>query len=356
MHRGVTVRRVMASLVAALTLAALSASLALADDAPTPSPRIHAPNSVLRHVDAQTLEAPPTAPPDTHAKEVVILVGGYQSCACLNDHDWDTLRDRLLASGYDVVSFGKDPRHPYDTLGRIEPSAISLRDQARELGTQYGGVHIVAHSMGGVVADRAFVDGLSAADGVLTYVAWSSPHDGSEIGRAVDVGRAAHGDMEVVREIAHEAGNEPDSPATRDLAITRAPPPPAGVVRLDLRESTDAFVTNADARDPGVPSRILRTTQPGKLLPNGHGAILTDPNAIDLTVQTIATRRVPPDERSQGAIADAEAESNRWSGGALIGICLVTALVCAGVLNRWTTKAIIAGVRLCGWKPPERCP
>ncbi|HYK99230.1 MAG TPA: hypothetical protein VEU77_12640, partial [Candidatus Acidoferrales bacterium] len=167
---------------------------------------------------------------------------------------------------------------------------------------------------------------------------------------------AAHGDMEVVREIAHQAGNEPDSPATRDLAVTRAPPPPAGVVRLDLRESTDAFVTKWDARDPGVPSRILQTTQPSQGLPNGHGAILTDPNAIDLTIRTITTRRVPPDERSQGAIADAEAESNRWSRLALIGICLVTALVMARALNRWSTKAIIAGARLLGWKPPERCP
>lgn len=348
-------RRVLLVTVASFALAALSTSLALADESPTASPRVRAANSVLRHVDAQTLEVPPTARPDTHAKEVVILVGGYQSCACIDDRAFDPLRDRLLMSGYDVVSFGTDPRYAYDTLGRIEPSAISLRDEARELGRQYAGVHIVTHSMGGVVADRAFVDGLSAADGVLTYVAWAAPHDGSAAALAVDMVRLAHGDMEVVREIGRQFGNEPDSAATRDLAVTRAPAPPAGVVRLDLRESKDVLVTARDARDPGVPSRILQTQRPGVQDLDGHGAIMLDPNAIDLTVQTIASRRVPPDRRSQQLIDAAQRESNWRSGLALLALCALTVGVCVHLINRRNVTAALKIVRK--FIPPvERCP
>ena len=111
-------------------MSVMYASLALADDAPTPSARVRAPNSVLRHVDVQTLEVPPTARPDTHRKQVVILVGGYQSCSCIDDHALDLYRDRFISAGYDVVRFGQDPRYPYDTLGHIVPSARALRDEA----------------------------------------------------------------------------------------------------------------------------------------------------------------------------------------------------------------------------------
>jgi hypothetical protein len=347
--------RVLTCVLAGGIVFASGAFVALANDAPSPTPHVRIPDSVLRHVDAQTLEVPPTPRPDTHAKEVVILVEGYESCACLDDHAFDLLRDRLVASGFDVVSFGKDPRHPYDTLGRIEPSAISLRDEARELGHQYAGVHIVTHSMGGVIADRAFVDGLSAADGVLTYVAWSAPHDGSDAALAVDIVRAAHGDMDVVRSMGRQVGNEPDSAATRDLAVTRAPPPPPGVVRLDLREANDWLVNKWDARDPGVPSRILQTRRPGLQELDGHGAILLDPNATDLTVRTITTRRVPPDDRGQELIEAAQQESNTWSRLALIGLCVLTAAICVRALTRRNVDPILSLVRRV-IPPPERCP
>src|SRR5439155_589326 len=53
----------------------------------------------------------------------------------------------------------------------------------RSLAPTHSVVHIVTHSMGGVVADRAFAQGLSHEDGVATYVAWSAPHSGSDAAR-----------------------------------------------------------------------------------------------------------------------------------------------------------------------------
>src|SRR5689334_5394328 len=90
-------------------------------DAPAPaSPSFRPPAGVLRHVDAPTLRVdPPTA--TTARPELVVLVGGYQSCACPDDGTFDQLTTRLIASGFEVKRFGQDPRYPYDTYGRVDP-------------------------------------------------------------------------------------------------------------------------------------------------------------------------------------------------------------------------------------------
>jgi hypothetical protein len=226
-----------------------------------------------------------------------------------------------------VVRFGADPRFPYDTYGPIEPSAINLRDQIRALSGQYDAVHVVTHSMGGVVADRAFADGLSHADGVVTYVSWAAPHDGSDAARALGVARFVTSTNDgMLRESLLWLRMESDSPAVRDLARTRAARPPDGVVRLDLREATDILVTARDARDPGVASRILTGAA------EGHGGILTDPQAIDLTMRTIATRRVPPDERSHALQVAASEESDRIGSLVLVAVCALAVAACAAVV------------------------
>ena len=122
---------------------------------------------------------------------------------------------------------------------------------------------------------------------------------------------------------------EPDSPAVRDMAHVRATASPPDVVRLDLREATDVLVTARDARDPGVTSRILT----GRA--EGHGGILDDPEAIDLTLATIASRRVPPDERAR-SVQIAAAESSRQIGAlVLLSLCVITCAVCVvGLLGR----------------------
>lgn len=312
-----------ASLVVAALLAPFATTTARADDG-APIPSLRPPTTVLRHVDVPTRSAPP---PAAEKRELVILVGGYQSCSCIDDGSFDMLTGRLIAAGYDVRRFGQDPEFPYDTYGPIDNSARNLRDEVRRLAPDYAGVHLVTHSMGGVVADRAFAAGLSADDGVLTYVSWSAPHNGSIAAVAArSVRIASGGDGGLVRESLLWLGMEADSPAARDLAVIRPIAPPQGVVRLDLRESTDVLVTAYDARDPGVESRVLKGG------PDGHGGILTDPHAIDMTIGTIAARRVPPDTRSERLIASAERESHAVSTSALLLICVLTVAACLGAL------------------------
>ena len=323
------------SAVLALTLPFLPAAalIASADEgspvAPAPaSPRVRPPLGVLRHVDAPTILAPvSTAVPTRASRELVVLVGGYQSCACPDDGTFDALRTRLIAGGFDVVRFGTDRRFRYDTYGPIEPSAVNLRDEIRSLSGRYTAIHLVAHSMGGVVADRAFANGLGRSDGVVSYVSWSAPHSGSDAARAMALTRAMSGlGSDPLRESLLWLQIEAHSDAVRDLALTRAVAPPAGVVRLDLREASDVLVTERDAHDPGVTSRVLT----GAI--EGHGGILTDPQAIDQTVRTIAERRVPPDGRSR-VLAFAAAQASRRIGGAVLTlICVIAFAACVASL------------------------
>ena len=328
--------RVLLLLVVIFALPFTTAALIASADEGSPgapagaSPPIRPPLGVLRNVDAPRTSVVPLARNDPRT-ELVVLVGGYQSCACPEDNTFDALRARLASSGgYTVVRFGADPRFPYDTFGAVDTSAANLRDEIRSLSSDYAGVHIVTHSLGGVVADRAFAQGLSRGDGVVTYVSWSAPHDGSDAARAIELTRTVvPGDLSPVREGLLWLRMEPDSPTVRDLARARAMAPPAGVARLDLREATDVLVTGRDARDPGVPSRILA----GR--PEGHGGILDDPEAIDLTIATMSSRRVPPDERPR-AVQVAAAETSRQVGVLVfLSLCVLTCAACiAGFLGR----------------------
>ena len=303
----------------ALLFAPSAALRARADDGgASPSPR--APTTVLRHVDTATARVTAIPP----QKQLVIIVGGYQSCVC--DGSFKPLEDRLVGAGFDVREFGEDRDFPYDTYGAIDVSARSLRDEVRHLAPQYAGVHLVTHSMGGVVADRAFAQGLSADDGVLTYISLSAPHSGSAAaGVASSLSLISGGDGGPIRQGLLLASMEDDSPAVRDLASTRPIAPPRGIVRLDLREGTDMLVTADDARDPGVASRVFLTAAP-----DGHGEILKDTRALDMTVATIITRRVPPDTRSWRLLASAE--SSALNTLAVTLLCGIAVVGCIGAL------------------------
>lgn len=317
---------------AVLPFLPLGAPIAAADEgspvAPASvSPRLRPPAGVLRHVDVDRVAVTP-APSAARGRELVVLVGGYQSCACPDDGTFDALRSRLAADGgFDVVRFGADPRFPYDTFGAVAPNATRLRDQVRALAPGYDGVHIVTHSMGGVVADQAFARGLSREDGVVSYVSWAGPHSGSDAARGLVAAGVLSGTMSgPLREGLLWLRMEEDSPAVRDLATASAAPAPPGVVRLDLRESTDVLVTGRDARDPGVPSRILD----GQL--EGHGGILRDPVAIELTVRTISERRVPPEDRPRAMVLAAERRSEDLARLVLATVCVLACVACATAL------------------------
>jgi pimeloyl-ACP methyl ester carboxylesterase len=287
---------------------------------------------VLRAVERAT--AAPARGPDVKKRELIVLVGGYAS----NDdaHVFDTFRARVARdSGYDLVRFGQD-LGAYDTLGAVDANATQLRDTIRSLSTSYDSVHIVTHSMGGVVADRAFALGLSANDGVTTYVAWAAPHDGAHAARALQSTLAVSGAARAdTRTFTATYLRDPDSSAVRDMARSRASGPPPGVARLDLRLATDALVSTADARDPGVASRVLLPGSIGEL--EGHGGILSSEEALDLTMATIRKKAVPADDRGVALRAASDAMANsfdHYAGLALVGVCGLCLLGGIGALVR----------------------
>jgi hypothetical protein len=175
---------------------------------------------------------------------------------------------------------------------------------------------------------------------VPRYVAWAAPPDGAHAARALQntllVSGAARADT---RTFTATYLRDPDSSAVRDMTRLRASGPPPGVARLDLRLATDALVSNADARDPGVASRVLLPGSIGEL--EGHGGILNSEEALDLTMATIRTKAVPADARgvalrsASGAIANT---FDYYAGLALAGVCGLCLLGGVGGLIRRSLK------------------
>ena len=333
---------------AALPALALVAS---ADEGPPllpvdAGPPLRPPSSVLR----AAVTAPPAPTPSVRAsgtgaapkRELIVLVGGLGTDKQPGDNPFKELQDRIPNDSYDVKRFGTD-FGVYNTYGSIDENAEHLRDGIRSLSSGYDSVHIVTHSLGGNVADRAFVLGLSSGDGVTTYVAWSAPHDGAHaagIARAAltlsGLARADTRDVAVWADL-----HDPESAAVRDLARIRAVAPPPGVVRLDLRLATDELVSASDARDPGVESRVLLPTTPRDW--EGHGGILKNDEALDLTLATIRRKTVPVDDRGVLLRSAAAMVTDRTSGlvegladPVFAGLCMVIILGGVGALIRRT--------------------
>jgi PGAP1-like protein len=314
----------------------IAAFPARADDGP-PRP-IRADDRPARTTLRPT-ELPDLAPlvaPRRSDKEVVLVIGGFGSDA--PDDTFDPLIAALSKDPrYEIRRFGGDPRYPYATNGSIDQNAQNLAAEVRELGKTHPAIHLVTHSMGGSVADRAFALGLSAQDGVATYVSLSGPHDGASLARIPGPFLAAAGDeqLELRAAVSLVSHGDPGGRAAHDLAALRASRPPAGVVRLDLRLATDEFVLGRDARDPGVDSRILLPSGVAGL--EGHGGILHDSQAIALVRSTIAQRALPPDDRSAVVKKAAEVISDVMENVMPIAVVLVGCL-CLGValaLRRW---------------------
>ena len=333
---------------AALPALALVAS---ADEGPPlqpvdAGPPLRPPSTVLRAaVTARPAPTPSVLASGAVAgakKELIVLVGGLGTDKQPGDDPFKDLRDRIPKDRYDVVRFGTD-FGVYGTYDPIDKNAEHLRDGIRSLSAGYDSVHIVTHSLGGNVADRAFELGLSSGDGVTTYIAWSAPHDGAH---AAGIARAAltlSGPARVdTRDVAVWVHlHDPESAAVRDLARIRAVAPPPGVVRLDLRLATDELVSSADARDPGVESRVLLPTTLRDW--EGHGGILENKEALDLTLATIRHRAVPADDRGVLLRAAAHIISDHTSGlvegladPVFAGLCMVIILGGVGALIRRT--------------------
>jgi len=333
---------------AALPALALVAS---ADEGPPlppvdAGPPLRPPITVLRTtVTAPAAPTPSVVAPGAVAppkRELIVLVGGLGTDKKPGDNPFKELQSRIPSDTYEVKRFGTD-FGVYGTYDPIDENAIHLRDGIRSLSAGYDSVHIVTHSLGGNVADRAFELGLSSSDGVTTYVAWSAPHDGAHAAgiarEALTLSGPARADTRAVTVWADL--HDPESAAVRDLARIRAVAPPPGVVRLDLRLATDELVSARDARDPGVDSRVLLPISLRDW--EGHGGILENDQALDLTLATIKQKAVPVDDRGVLLRAATQVVSDGTSGLvtgladiAFDGLCAVILLGGFGALWRRT--------------------
>jgi hypothetical protein len=328
-------------LALALSVAGPGVLVASGDDGPSgPPPTGRPTRTILRPTEISE-----PAPAKPSAKEVIIIVSGVNSSA--QDPTFDALQARLFDDpGYEVHRFGADPAYPYDTLGSLDQAAGDLTKEIRDLSLTHPAVHIVAHSMGGDVVDRALANGLSAKDGVATYIALSSPHSGSAALAAAEPVLAVAGDAALELRALLSAKLDVGSAAAHDLAHAQPAPPVAGITRLDLRIAPDLAVTSRDATDPGVESRTLVPADLGGFV-DGHGAITTDRRALDLIMTTIATRSVPPDTRSAPEKKLADVESLAALGLSTV-LCLAgLAAACALALTlqrlqpiRWITRPL----------------
>ena len=314
------------------------ALVAAGDDGPPRTPRADRPTrTVLRPTEVPDLAPAKFMVPS--AKEAIVLVSGINSFP--QDSTFDPLIAKLFGDPrYDIYRFGADPAYPFDALGDLDVQARNLRDEVRAIGLTHPAVHIVAHSLGGVVADRAFSSGLSANDGVATYVALASPHNGSPTLAAGTAVLDVFGDNGLEVRAVFSPKLDPGSDAARGLAHTRPVPPPAGVVRLDLRLSTDWTVTARDSRDPGVESRDLVPSDLRGYI-DGHGGATRDPEALRLVTSTIENRAVPQDPRGR----DLKAAAGRQSGAAGM-LALLIAVVGLAVAGCIRVASCFPGVRL----------
>lgn len=229
------------------------------------------------------------------SRELILLVGGLGSIA--TDGTWDPVLARYRDDPrIEIRRFGADPRYPYDTVGDIDANGLRLRDEVRSVGSRYAAVHLVTHSMGGAVADRAFAQGLSAADGVRTFIALAAPHNGATAARIARGVLTLAGDEALeLRAATGALLHDPATPAVRDLAERPTAHLTAGVTRLDLRLATDLLVAGRDSRVPGVDQRIYLPSSLAAI--EGHGGVLHDPAVLDTITSTIATGAAPRDTR-----------------------------------------------------------
>jgi hypothetical protein len=264
---------------------------------------------------------------------LVILVGGYGTQQP-DDHTFMELAKRIEEKpGYHVERLGTDPAIPYDSYQHLDTSADALIKEVRSKAPSYpGGVHIISHSGGAGVVDRAFAKGLSAADGVRSFQAVAPPHNGSTVARWTEralplLGQA--GDYVRATIMAYTRLPDPKSDAMHDLARLRPTSPPPGVVEVDYTLASDTFVMEQDNLHPGVPLRLYTPQDPYQAA-FGHDSFTNSELTKDV-VSAVRCTCVPPDRRGVAEVRLDQKirESSTPVGSAELAGLIVWALVMA---------------------------
>jgi triacylglycerol lipase len=213
--------------------------------------------SMLRVTEHRT--ALPLAPVGDQAARPVVLVHGFAASRTC----WFALRRALRADGRTVVSLDYSP-----WASSVEELADRLADTVEDLLAVTGAdkVHLVGHSLGGVIIAQALTQDRLAGY-VDLAVTLGSPFGGTPWAGLLPVGPLVW-------------ALRPGSPLLRRLA---AAPPPEGVRWLAFRSTLDPIV-RADRAVPADPDATLV-----RIDGTGHSGMLVDPDVIE---QIVAATRV----------------------------------------------------------------
>jgi pimeloyl-ACP methyl ester carboxylesterase len=139
-----------------------------------------------------------------NVRHPVVLVHGYAG----TDAVWSSARRALNAAGFGFVvslrynSFATDPGEVSAEVTRL---ALRAADDA-----EAAGVHLVGHSLGGLIVRRAVTESPALAALATTAVTIASPHAGTPLAR-IAPGRCAR-IMHPVRPLQHSIGGPTHNP------------------------------------------------------------------------------------------------------------------------------------------------
>lgn len=279
------------------------------------------------------------------APDCVVQIGGLGSTVDSTARAFEDLRvDGVETSILD-----------FDALGQIAAAAEALRAHVERIRDGCASIHLIAHSMGGTVADRAFSKGLSSADGIRTYIPLASPHNGSALARRLCGVEGVDPDYtELLRSVAGLLSlPDPTSEAVCDLARVDPPRPPRGVETTRLRLVTDALVLRGDHHAAYFDVRELLPLEAAEA--EGHGGILVSAQAREIVLRSIERGEVPADDRGDEYRLAAAAASHAAEHAASVAHDAVADVVWSGavlariralvdqILGELRNKVVLAG-------------
>ncbi|MBM4218393.1 MAG: alpha/beta hydrolase [Gammaproteobacteria bacterium] len=200
----------------------------------------------------------------------VVLVHGLW----LNGLEFFLLRDRLRRAGFAPSVF-----HYHSMHATLPAAGDELAGCLRDLGAT---VHVIAHSLGGLVACEAYARHPDLPTGRVVLM--GSPIRGSRTARAVAshwFGPAALGPL-ALAELARE--RKPMSPLSREVGVI-AGSLPIGIGRAfaELPQPNDGTVSVAETALPGATSRIVHDIS--------HTGMLFSSVVAESAVKFLATGR-----------------------------------------------------------------
>ena len=192
----------------------------------------------------------------------------------LNGVEFFLLRDRLRRAGFAPMNF----HYPSMSTTLVE-AANALAMRLRALGDA---AHVVAHSLGGLVACEAYARHADLPEGRVVLL--GSPVRGSRTARAVAAhwyGPAALGPL-ALAELARE--RVPVAPPAREVGVIAGSlPVGAGRIFADLPTPNDGTVCVDETELPGAASRIV--------LEVSHTGMLFSSTVADSAVEFLASGR-----------------------------------------------------------------